>query len=129
MKTRIPALLLVLILSLSLPAACGRSAEEAAPDAGFLMGSWIAETATVDDLTMDAGDAFGGVFTLYFSENGDCTMSIDDQRATVRWELTDDGVLLTGNDTYPITFPDESRTTMIAVIKGLDVLLRKYEAE
>ena len=54
-------------------------------------------------------------------------MSIDQNRALVDWTLTDNGVTLTGDDTYQITFPDESRKTMIATIKGVDVLLEKYE--
>ena len=78
---------------------------------------------------MDAYDVFNGYFSLYFTDKGDCTMSIDQDHALVKWELTDDGVTLTGDSTYPITFPDESRKTMVIVINGIDVLMEKYEEE
>lgn len=83
--------------------------------------------AYVNGETRDPDAVFGGVFQLYFSKDGKCTMSIDQKSAVVDWTLTDDGVTLTGDDTYPITFPDESRTTMTATIQGVDVLLEKYE--
>lgn len=128
MKKKILSIILVLVLGLTLLAGCGGGAtEEAASQDDFLLGSWFADTATVGGETVDAQEVFGGVLQLYFNENGECTMSIDDQRAVVRWERTDDGVLLTGDDTYSITFPDGSQTTMIAVIRGVDVLLEKYE--
>ena len=67
---------------------------------------------------------------LYFSDNGECTMAIDDKRAIVNWTLNDDGtVTLSGDDTYPVTFPDDSRTTMVMVVQGIDVTLEKYEDE
>ncbi len=123
------ALLLVTLLCVSLLVGCGGGKKEEAPkqDAEFLMGSWFAQTASKDGVTVDAYDVFHGYFQLYFSKNGECTMSIDQQRAVVKWELTDDGVTLTGDDSYPITFPDESRKTMVIVINGIDVLMEKYE--
>ena len=130
MKVRsIAALLLVFALCITCLTGCGGKKTESAPkqDAEFLMGSWFGKTASKDGVTVDANDVFGGYFQLYFSKNGECTMSIDQNRAVVKWELTDDGVTLTGDNTYPITFPDESRKTMVIVINGIDVLMEKYE--
>ncbi len=128
---KIAAVLLVLALVGTLLGGCGSTKTEAPPkqDADFLMGSWFARTASKDGATVDAYDVFNGYFSLYFTDKGDCTMSIDQDHALVKWELTDDGVTLTGDSTYPITFPDESRKTMVIVINGIDVLMEKYEEE
>ncbi len=133
MKTRtrnLLALLTVLALWAALLTGCGGTkdkAEKPAQDIDFLLGSWFAETATVGDETRDAEDVFDGIFMLYFSDDGVCTMSIDQQRALVDWELTDNGVILRGDGTYEATFPDESRKTMVIGINGVDVLMEKYE--
>ena len=106
------AIAVVLILLIAVLAGCGASGgkSEPKPDADFLMGSWFAKTAT-----------------KYFSDDGKCTMAIDQQRALLTWELTDNGVTLKGDDTYPGTFTDESRTSMILVVQGVDVLMEKFE--
>ena len=91
------------------------------------MGSWFARTASKDGVTVDAYDIFNGIFQLYFNKNGECTMSIGQNYAVVKWELTDSCVTLKGDDTYQITFPNDSRKTMIIVINGIDVLMEKYE--
>ena len=135
MKTRTISLFLLLALSLALLAGCGGSSapaeEEAqAAESEFLLGSWFATTASKDGEEKDTSDIFGGRFMLYFSDNGECTMAIDDKRAIVNWTLNDDGtVTLSGDDTYPVTFPDDSRTTMVMVVQGIDVTLEKYEDE
>ena len=54
-------------------------------------------------------------------------MAIDEQRAVLTWERTDEGVTLKGDDTYKITFPDDSQKTMIITIRGVDTLLEKNE--
>lgn len=131
-------LLAMMLLCLALLAACGggaaqeaaeeeAAAEETAQDLDFLLGSWFAETATKDGTTVDAYDVFGDTFSLYFDDDGECTMWVGQDHALVKWELTDDGVLLTGDNTYPCTFLDEGRTTMNIVINGIDVLMNKYE--
>lgn len=127
-------LLAMMLLCLALLAACGggaaeeeAAAEETAQDLDFLLGSWFAETATKDGATVDAYDVFGDTFSLYFDDDGECTMWVGQDHALVKWELTDDGVLLTGDNTYPCTFLDEGRTTMNIVINGIDVLMNKYE--
>ena len=123
-----PYLLLPLLLSLIILSGCGGAKKEEGPDTSFLMGSWFAKTATQNGQTVDANDVFGGQLMLTFNKD-DCTMSIDSNRAIVKWELTGQGVTLTGDDTYEITFPDEERKTMIAVIRGVEVLLEKYEED
>ncbi len=121
--------LLVLVLFLFCLAGCGGGKADSTTkqDTEFLMGSWFAKTASKDGVTVDAYDVFNGNFHLYFSENGECTMAIDQRRAIVKWELTDDNVTLTGDNTYPIRFPDESRKTMIIGINDFEVLMEKYE--
>ena len=126
-RNRIIALLTVIALCLALLAGCGKKEEAPKQDVDFLLGSWFAQTGTKDGVTVDAYDLFNGIFQLYFSKNGECTMSIGQNYAVVKWELTDSGVTLKGDDTYPITFPDETRKTMIIVINGIDVLMEKYE--
>ena len=123
------AIAVVLILLIAVLAGCGASGgkSEPKPNADFLMGSWFAKTATKDGVTVDADDVFQGTFHLYFSDDGKCTMAIDQQRALLTWELTDNGVTLKGDDTYPGTFTDESRTSMILVVQGVDVLMEKFE--
>ena len=129
--------LLALVLVLAL-CACGASkgepagsaaeaAEEKAEDLDFLLGMWFADTASQDDVTVDAEEVFGGTFSLYFSDDGKCTMAIDQDRALVDWELTENGVTLKGDNTYEGVFQDAERTTMIMVIKGVDVHLEKYQ--
>ena len=133
MKTKhLLTILLVLLLGLAL-AACGGNgaeeepAEEPAQDIDFLLGTWLADTASQDGVTVDAYDVFGAAFSLYFSDDGKCTMFVGPDHALVDWELTDDGVVLTGDDTYPATFQDPEKKTMVVVIKGVDVLMEKYE--
>ncbi|MBR2783929.1 MAG: hypothetical protein IKD93_07050 [Firmicutes bacterium] len=134
-------LLLMALLCLALLTACGGAAddpagepaaEEAAEqDLEFLLGSWFAQEASVGDETKDPYDVFGGTFSLYFSDNGECTMAIDQQRAIVNYELTDNGVVLTGDGVYEATFDDAERKTMTLGIPSGDimvnVLLEKYE--
>ena len=124
------SLLIVLILCMTLIGGCGATKDDsAAPkeDIEFLLGSWFADTASADGATVDAYDVFGGYFMLYFNENGECTMSIDQNRAIVKWQLTENGVTLTGDGTYEATFIDETRKSMVIVINGIDVLMEKYE--
>ena len=144
MKTtlkKLAALLTVLALALAL-CACGGTkeapagsaaeaaedkAEEKAEDLDFLLGMWFADTASQDDVTVDAEEVFGGTFSLYFSDDGKCTMAIDQQRALLDWELTENGVTLKGDNTYEGVFQDAERTTMIMVINGIDVHMEKYQ--
>ncbi len=134
MKTKMRrsvALLTVLVLIVTLLSGCGGKSgkNEPAEDVDFLLGAWFAKTASANGKTVDADDVFGGTFMLYFSDDHKCTMSIDQNRALVDWELTDNGVTLKGDDTYEATFKDQSRKTMVVVIKGVDVLMEKYEDE
>ena len=133
MKHRILPLFLLLALSLSLLAACGGpSAEEQAKAAetDFLLGRWEATTAEKDGEVRDAWDLFNGLFALYFSDDGTCTMFVNTDRAIVDWTMNDDGtVTLTGDDTYPVTFPDGSQDTLVIVINGINVTMEKDDGE
>ena len=93
----------------------------------FLIGTWFAKSSSYQGESRDPDEVFGGTFYLYFNEKGECTMAIDQQRAVLTWERTEDGVTLKGDDTYKITFPDDSEKTMIITIKGVDTLLEKSE--
>ena len=128
MKKRVLSLLLVLILSLTLLSACGPSAEEkeAAEKSEFLLGTWVASSAEYNGATMDPHDVFNGTFILIFKDNGDCSMFVDTDQAIVKWVMNDDGtVTLTGDNTYPVTFPDDSQTTMVVNVQGVDVTMEK----
>lgn len=129
MKKRVLSLLLVLVLSLTLLAACGgQSAEEkeAAEKSAFLLGTWVATTAEYDGVTVDAHDVFDGTFILIFKDNGDCSMFVDTDQAIVKWVMNDNGtVTLTGDDTYSITFPDDSQTTMVVDVHDVAVTMEK----
>ena len=129
-------LTVAMAMSMVVLAGCGGSdsgdteepaAEDQTADTEFLLGSWFAETATYEGEEKDPDEVFGGIFQLYFSDNGECTMSIDQKRAVVNWEYTGDGVTLTGDDTYEITFPDDSKEKLIINVKGIDVLMEKYQ--
>lgn len=126
------AVLLLLTLCLALLAACGggsapaQDASEEADD--FLLGTWFARSAEKDGETLDPDEVFGGTFYLYFDEDN-CMMCIDDQRAVVSWERTGDGVTLSGDGTYAVTFPDHSQTTLVVNINGVDVRMEKYVEE
>lgn len=123
--------IILLSLCMALMVSCGGGSTEEAdkgPDTSFLMGSWFAKTCTQNDVTVDAMDAFGETFGLYFDENGECQMRRGQQFAYVDWTMNDDGTItLTGEDTYQITFPDDSKKTMIMGVRDIDVLLEKYE--
>lgn len=144
MKKKLLMLMLALCMILTMTAlsACGGGSgdssselanEEAAPEEGtqaaddteFLMGSWFARTATINGEEADPKDVFNGTFQLYFTEDK-CNMVIDTKTAPVSWKLTDEGVTLTGDDTYYITFPDDSKDTLLITIKGVEVLMEKY---
>ncbi len=128
MKRRVFSLLLVLILSLSLLAACGSSSDEKATDdrSAFLIGTWVATTAEYNGTTVDAHDVFDGTFILIFKDNGDCSMFVDTDQAIVKWVMNDDGtVTLTGDDTYSITFPDDSQATMVVDVHDVNVTMEK----
>ena len=99
---------------------------QTADDTDFLLGSWFAKTATYNGEEKDPDEVFNGTFHLYFTEDR-CNMAIDSKTAPVSWERTDKGVTLTGDDTYYITFPDDSEDTLIITINGIEVLMEKYE--
>lgn len=124
---------LVLILALSLLAACGGpSAEEQAKvaETEFLMGRWEATTAEYDGEVRDAQEVIGGLLAFYFDDDGTCTMFVDTNRAIVDWVMNDDGtVTLTGDDTYPVVFPDGSKDTLVVTINGIDVTMVKDDGE
>lgn len=106
------------------------SADQAeAAEEDWLLGTWFAKESSYEGETKDPEEVFGGTFYLYFDEDGECTMAIDQKRAVVKWERTGDGVTLTGDDTYQITFPDDTRRNLIITIKGIDTLCEKYESE
>ena len=102
-----------------------------AADAGedFLIGTWFAKESSYQGETKDPYEVFGGTFYLYFEDDGDCTMAIDQKRALLKWERTGDGVTLTGDNTYQITFPDDSQTTLVITINDIDTLMEKFVEE
>ena len=106
--------------------AAGEETAQTADDTDFLLGSWFAKTATYNGEEKDPDEVFNGTFHLYFTEDR-CNMAIDSKTAPVSWERTDKGVTLTGDDTYYITFPDDSEDTLIITINGIEVLMEKYE--
>ena len=143
MKKKLLMLLLALCMIISMTAltACGggsgdsgdTASEETATeetaveeDTDFLLGSWFARTATYNGEEKDPDEIFNGTFHLYFTEDK-CDMAIDSKTAPVSWERTDKGVTLIGDDTYYITFPDDSKETLVITINGIDVLMEKYE--
>ena len=137
-KSHLLLLLLTALLCLALLTACGASGgsdtEEASAseqDLDFLVGSWFAQEAYVGDETLDPYDVFGDTFSLYFSDNGECTMWVGQDHALVNYELHDNGLTLKGDGTYEATFNDDSRTTMTLGIPSGDiivnVLLEKYD--
>ena len=140
--------LLILSLCLALLTACGGGGQEetaepetaaaesettetaeAAPaeEEDPVLGFWFAKEASKGDVTKDPYELFGGTFYLYFVDESECQMCIDDKRAPVTWERTENGITLSGDDTYEITFPDDSGQTMVIVINGIDVLLEKSD--
>ena len=140
MKKKLLMLLLALCMIATMTAltACGGSSgdsdgeiviEETTDEAGetdFLMGSWFAKTATFNGEEKDPDLLFNGKFHLFFTEDK-CDMAIDTRTAPVSWKLTDKGVTLIGDDTYYITFPDDSKETLIITINGIDILMEKYK--
>ena len=136
------ALFIALSLCLTMIAGCGSApatsedgvkedAKTTVNEEDFLLGSWIAESCWGEDpeVTADPYDVYGGTFSLYFSDNGECTMWVGQNRAVVTWERTEDGVLLKGDNEYPITFPDGSETEMIIVVNNVNTLMEKYVEE
>lgn len=103
------------------------SKETVKAEKDFLIGTWFAKSSSYQGESKNPEDVFGGTFYLFFNEKGECTMAIDQQRAVLTWERTDEGVTLKGDDTYKITFPDDSKKTMIITIRGVDTLLEKSE--
>ena len=125
-------LIVVMLLSITILAACGAGNGDSetpasSDETSFLMGTWFAESAEYEGQELDPDEVFGDTFSLYFAEDGKCTMWVGQNKALVDWEYTGDGVTLTGEDTYEITFPDESRETMIITVRDVEVLMEKYE--
>jgi len=141
MKKNRLLLLLIALMLVIMPAltACGggsgsdepedaaQEEDAAAGETDFLIGSWFAEKSMYNGEEKDSDEVFGGRFYLVFDDDGDCQMCIDQKRAPVKWEYTGDGVTLSGDDTYQITFPDDSKKSMIITINGIETLLTKFE--
>ena len=145
---RLLALLLCLSLVLGMSAVlagCGGSSEPSSDaasseesaqtdEAGFLYGSWFAETATYEGQEMDAKDFFNDhTVSWYFSDDGTATIWVDQNHALVDWKLRDGGVTLSGDLTYEADFVDDAKTSMIwhydvNDIKA-DILMEKYVEE
>ena len=130
---KLTLILLVLSLCLALLTACGGAKEEAAgaetaaaeTEEDPVLGFWFAESASMDGQALDPDEVFGGTFYLYFVDENECQMCIDDKRAPVSWERTDGGITLTGDDTYEIVYPLDTPDTMAITIHGVEVLLEK----
>lgn len=133
MEKRMMIILVLMSLCIIMLTGCGGGTSvesgEREPDTSFLMGSWIAKTCTQGDVTVDVLDAFqGDMFSLYFQDDGQCQMVRGDQYALVDWTINNDGsITLKGTNTYEVTFPDDSRKTMILKVNDIDVFLEKYE--
>ncbi|MBR2547105.1 MAG: hypothetical protein IKF07_02795 [Eubacterium sp.] len=130
MKKNVLIVLLTAVLLTALLAGCsgvGMSEEE--KKSQFLIGTWTATEATVNGVTKDPSEIFQDALSLDFVKGGDCTMSIGDKQSELKWELVDDGVILSGEDTYTVTFPDAQRKTLMINIKGIDILMEKAEEE
>ena len=92
-----------------------------------MIGTWFADTATKDGVTVDAKELFSGrIFYLDFLED-ECFMYVGTDYALLDWERTEDGITLKGDEEYQITFPDDSGKTMVLNLKGFDVLLELSE--
>ena len=53
-------------------------------------------------------------------------MFVDTNRAIVDWAMNDDGSLtLTGDGAYDVTFPDDSKDTLVIVINDINVTMEK----
>ena len=144
MNKRLLSLALILVLCLTLLAGCGGgSTEEASQESGEpaqteaaaepaeaadpVIGTWFADTATKDGVTVDAKELFSGrIFYLDFLED-ECFMYVGTDYALLDWERTEDGITLKGDEEYQITFPDDSGKTMVLNLKGFDVLLELSE--
>jgi len=136
MKKRSLILILALTLAISMAVmtGCGGSGSGSSSGSGdtpddyeFLLGSWVAESATYDGEERPPEDVFGGTFQLYFDDDGECTMSIDSNDTVLKWTPTQDGVLLSGDDTYEVRFPNGSKSTLIVNVNDVDVLMTKYK--
>ena len=134
---RVLALLAAILMMVSFMTACGTGQEKAednnaaqtttSDDNGFLLGSWFVENVVMDGQEIPESDFFHGTYSMYFSDNGECSMYIDSNYAIVKWELTDTGVTLTGDDTYEFTFTDENKNKMLWEFNGAEITMYKYE--
>ena len=130
MKKNVLIVLLTAVLVAALLAGCsgvGMSEEERKSQ--FLIGTWTATEATVNGVTKDPSEIFQDTLSLDFEKGGKCTMLIGETESPLEWELVDDGVILTGEETYTVTFPDAQRKTLSINIKGIDILMEKAEEE
>ena len=119
--------LLVLVLILSIQTVVLTGCDKTTAESEFLVGTWIADSATYDGEKLEPEDIFGGTYIISFRANGKCTMSIDRNSTDFKWKYKDGTVTLKGNETYEITFPDNSKKKLIIDIKDIDVLMTKYE--
>ena len=142
--------LLILSLCLALLTACGGGSQEettepetasaetettetedaaTAEEEDPILGFWFAQAASKDGTELDPYEVFGGTFYLYFVDEGECQMCIDDKRAPGTWERTENGITLKGDDTYDIVYPTDTPDTMILTVKGVEVVLEKDTEE
>ena len=141
MMKKLTLTMLILTLCLALLTACGAGegadAEEtagateteetaAAEEEDPILGFWFAETASVGGEDRDPEEVFGGKFYLYFVDETECQMCIDQQRAPLTWNRTETGVTLTGDDVYEIVWPaNGDRDAMIITVRGVEVVLER----
>lgn len=143
--TKIIALLLVLMMTATVICGCGaketavpentdavteETAEtEAVDDNSFLLGSWFVDSIVMDGQELTEDEFFGETFSFYFNDKNECYMNMGSNYAIVNYEVHDNGVTLTGDDTYELTFTDETKTKCTWELKGAEVTMSKYEEE
>lgn len=103
-------------------AGCG-SAKYA--DNSYADTTWNGTTAIIMGTEFDVNDLWDGGFSVTLEADGDCTVSVAGNNASVKWEPTDNGFWVDKDGTLNYEFVGVDDNTITTNIEGADITFVK----
>lgn len=119
MKRMKKTLVVVLCMALTLMtfAACGGKDMSSSK----FCGTWAAKSVSMSGFEMDASEVYENGFTIDFGKDGTCTVTLDGDSETGKWEETSDGTgaVIDGMDEFKISIDPDNSDILVMDYSGM----------